>query len=211
MNFRSGLRKPLKFAHFNLTLILIAVNFFVYLLTEFSPQIVRYLGMHPQLVLSGYFWQPLSYMFVHAGFGHIFFNMLALFFFGTQIERTVGSWEFLLYYLLTGVLSGVFSLLLYSLLGPQAPFLLGASGAIYAVLFGFAAFYPDAKILLFGLIPIRSVVLVLGYTAIEVFSQLSGGRGVAHLTHLAGFLFAYLYFLIRFGKNPIREWFFAKP
>jgi membrane associated rhomboid family serine protease len=84
-------------------------------------------------------------------------------------------------------------------------FLLGASGAVFSVLLAFATFFPSAMIYIFGIIPIRAPILVLGYTAIELFAQISGGGGnIAHLTHLAGFLFAFLYFVLRLGVNPVR-------
>ncbi len=167
---------------------------------------MRFLAMNPVFVLEGnYWWQPFTYMFAHAGASHLFFNMLGLFFFGTQVERRWGSNEFLLYYLLTGFLAGVFSLVFYVLTGNMMVFLLGASGAVFAVLLAFATLFPTAIIYLFGIIPIRAPILVLGYTAIELFSQMRGApSGVAHLTHLAGFLFGFLYFTLRLETNPIR-------
>ncbi len=162
--------------------------------------------MNPRLVTeANYWWQPFTYMFAHAGASHLFFNMLGLFFFGTQVERRWGSNEFLLYYLLTGLLAGLFSLAFYILTGNMMVFLLGASGAVFAVLLAFATLFPTAMIYLFGIIPIRAPILVLGYTAIELFSQMRGANsGVAHLTHLAGFLFGFLYFTLRLETNPIR-------
>jgi membrane associated rhomboid family serine protease len=75
---------------------------------------------------------------------------------------------------------------------------------VFAVLMAFATYFPHAQIYLMGIFPIRAPVLVIGYTAIELFSQIfSVQSGVAHLTHLAGFAFAFLYFVIRLGVNPI--------
>jgi membrane associated rhomboid family serine protease len=157
---------------------------------------------HP--VYGTAFWQLITYMFVHANFSHILFNMLGLFFFGVQVERRMGSSEFLLFYLLTGFMAGLFSLLVFYLTG-SVIILLGASGAVFAVLLAFATFFPDANIYIFGLIPVRAPLLVTGYAVIELVSQfLSVRSGVAHLTHLAGFGFAFLYFLIRFEINPIK-------
>jgi membrane associated rhomboid family serine protease len=83
-------------------------------------------------------------------------------------------------------------------------FLVGASGAVFGVLLAFATLYPEAMIYIFGIIPVRAPILVLGYTVISLFFGVSGGGGnVAHFTHLAGFAFAYLYFLVRLGINPI--------
>jgi membrane associated rhomboid family serine protease len=86
--------------------------------------------------------------------------------------------------------------------------LLGASGAVFAVLLAFATYFPDARIFIFGIFPIKAPYLVMGYAAIELFSQMANvSSAVAHLTHLAGFGFALLYFIVRLGINPIRIFF----
>lgn len=163
-----------------------------------------YLALNPiNVIRANAYWQFVTYMFAHGDLGHLFMNMIALFFFGSQVERRIGSREFVLYYLITGVLAGVFSFLVYWATGANNVFLLGASGAVFAILLAYATFYPNSLIFIWGILPMRASVMVLGYTGIEVFSMLFGFRqGVAHLTHLAGFGFAYLYFLIRFGANP---------
>jgi membrane associated rhomboid family serine protease len=142
-------------------------------------------------------------MFAHGGISHILFNMLALFLFGSQVERRIGSKEFLLYYLSTGVLAGVFSFIVYWASGAYQVFLLGASGAIFAIQLAYATFFPDAVIYLWGILPLKAPAMVLGFTALELFSSVTGFRsGVAHLTHLAGFALGWIYFLVRFGANP---------
>jgi membrane associated rhomboid family serine protease len=146
-------------------------------------------------------------MFAHENLTHILLNMLGLLFFGTAIEKEMGSREFLLYYLLTGLLAGLFSLAAYVAIGMNVS-LLGASGAVFAVLLAFATLQPNAQIYIWGIIPMRAPIMVLGYTAIELLSQIFGSQaGVAHLTHLAGFAFGWLYFLARFGVNPWRRFF----
>ncbi|MFP4151311.1 MAG: rhomboid family intramembrane serine protease [Alkalispirochaeta sp.] len=202
-------RRPLPYYNGNITFILIGINLFVFFASTISRDIVTYLAMNPALtVVEGFIWQPFTYMFAHSGISHLLFNMLGLFFFGTQVEHQLGSWEFLLFYLLTGLLAGVFSLGVYWFTGSYYVFLLGASGAVFAVLLAFATFFPDAEIYIFGIIPVRAAVLVIGYTVIELFSQMSGrGGNVAHLTHLAGFAFAYLYFVVRVGISPYRRFF----
>jgi membrane associated rhomboid family serine protease len=192
-----------------MTFIIIGINLFVFFLTSMSGQIVNYIAMNPILtVMEGFWWQPVTYMFAHSGISHLLFNMLGLFFFGTQVERELGSWEFLLFYLVTGALAGFFSLGVYWFTGSYYVFLLGASGAVFAVLLAFATFYPNAEIYIFGILPVRAAVMVIGYTAIELFSQMSSrGGNVAHLTHLAGFGVAYLYFLVRHRINPWKEFF----
>ncbi|MDR3192208.1 MAG: rhomboid family intramembrane serine protease, partial [Treponema sp.] len=165
-------------------------------------------AMIPAMVRTGYaFWTFLTYMFLHAGFSHIFFNMFALFIFGSQVERWMGSREFVLFYLLTGALAGLFSFAVYYLTGNYFVILLGASGAVFAVQLAYAVLFPDAIIYVWGILPLRAPVLVLGFTALELFFSVTGLAGqVAHLTHLAGFGFAWLYFLLRLGINPLHSW-----
>ncbi len=173
------------------------------MLTMIASSSFYYLAMVPSLVLHGFVWQFVTYMFVHSGISHIAFNMLALFFFGQAVERRMGSREFLLFYLLTGALAGVFSFIVYFLTGMNVV-LLGASGAVYAVTFAYAVYYPDSLIYVFGIIPLKARTLVLLFAGISIFYQFAGFRtGVAHLTHLAGFGFAFLYFIVREGTNPI--------
>jgi membrane associated rhomboid family serine protease len=175
--------------------------------TQYKVGLLSLLSMIPERVVHGWIWTFVTYMFVHGGVTHILFNMLALFIFGIQVERYMGSREFLLFYFITGILAGVFSFGVYYFTAPYVP-LLGASGAIFAVELAFAVFYPDAIIYLWGILPLRAPIMVLGFTAIELFSSItSRNQSVAHLTHLAGFGFAWLYMVIRFGINPWKRLF----
>jgi membrane associated rhomboid family serine protease len=164
-------------------------------------------AMIPQAVVKNMaVWTFVTYMFMHDGFSHIFFNMLGLFIFGTHIERQMGSKEFLLYYLVTGFLAGVFSFVMYYVTNSYLVALVGASGALYAVMLAYAVFFPDSIIYIWGILPMRAPVMVLGFTVLSLFFIITGGGGnVAHLTHLAGFVFGWLYFLIRFNMNPLRR------
>jgi membrane associated rhomboid family serine protease len=201
MNF---LRKPFRYRYDNTVLFLIGVNLLVYVMQRINPQLSGYLALNPALVVRyGCYWQFITYMFAHGGISHILFNMLALFIFGSQVERRMGSKEFLLYYLSAGILAGLFSFIVYWASGAYHIFLLGASGAIFAIQLAYATLFPDAVIYLWGILPLKAPVMVLGFTALELFSSITGFRGnVAHLTHLAGFGLGWLYFLIRFGVNP---------
>ncbi|MDR0409638.1 MAG: rhomboid family intramembrane serine protease [Spirochaetaceae bacterium] len=199
------IRRPFAYSYFNVTLVLICVNALVFAAQNIFPIATRILAMTPVFVLHGFVWQFLTYMFAHANFSHIIFNMLALFVFGTQTERYMGSKEFLVYYLVTGTLAGVFSFIVFLFTGAAAVPLLGASGAIFAVQLAYAAFFPNSVLYIWGILPLRAPVMVLGFTAIETFSMVFGvSNGVAHLTHLAGFGFGWLYFLARFNLNPIK-------
>jgi membrane associated rhomboid family serine protease len=203
------LRRPFRYRNDNVVLVLIGINVLVYLGQLFLRQwnITTYFSLIPLTIFRGWVWQFVTYMFVHdpRSMGHIFFNMLGLFIFGVQVERQMGSREFLLYYLLTGILAGVFSFLVYWLTGAWGVWLMGASGAIYAVQLAYAVFFPRSVIYIWGILPLRAPVMVLGFTILGLVMMVTGlGGNVAHLTHLAGFAFGWFYFLLRFGINPWR-------
>jgi membrane associated rhomboid family serine protease len=204
-----SLKNPLPYDQYNAAVWLIFANIAVFFLQNMSPRLTAYLAMTPYYVLNrGAFWQLVTYMFAHGSINHIIFNMLGLYFFGTQIEKRMGSSEFILFYLVCGAGAGLFSLGFYWLSGSYAVYLLGASGAVFAVLLAFAAFFPYASIYVFGLIPVKAPVLVIAYTLIELFSQVSGSSsGVAHFTHLAGFGTAFVYLLFRFRINAVKVFF----
>ena len=168
-------------------------------------------------VFARAFWQPVSYLFVHGGWSHLIFNMIALLFFGIPVEKALGSKEFTILYFFTGIFAGLFSVALFYTLGlfqisqgmyPVAWLyqLVGASGAIYGILLTYATIFPSSRIFIYGIIPVPAPLLVVIYTFIEFFSQFSSTTNVAHCTHLAGFGFAFLYILIRMGVNPIKIW-----
>jgi membrane associated rhomboid family serine protease len=208
MKFLSLFRKPLRYSQFNATLYIIAANILCFALTSLVPGARIVMALNPIAVLSGWVWQFVTYMFAHADLSHLAVNMLGLFFFGTQVERSMGSREFLLFYFLTGILAGMVSFAIFLAAGAWYTSLLGASGALFAVLLAFAVVDPDALIYLYGILPLRAPVMVLGYTAIEIISQVfSFQSSVAHFTHLGGFAFAWIYFLVRFGINPARRLF----
>jgi len=204
----SLIRRPFRYSNDNIVYIIIAINVLVYIAERFLKNlpIITYLSMIPLAVIGrGWIWQFATYMFVHdpRSITHILFNMFALFMFGRQVEWKMGSREFLLYYFFTGIMAGVFSFAVYLFTGNALVFLMGASGAIFAVQLAFAALFPDSIIYLWGILPLRAPVMVLGFTAVELILMITGlGGNVAHATHLAGFGFGWLYFLVRFGVNP---------
>lgn len=204
----SLLNKRFRYTYSNMVLKLIAINLLLFLTTEFFyPNLYFYLSMIPAAVMEGWVWQLFTYMFMHADFSHLFFNMFGLLIFGIPLERQLGSREFLLFYLVTGLFSGVFSFLFYLIGGQYLVVLLGASGALYGVMLLFSVCFPRSVIFIFGLIPVRAPIMVILYTVIEVANQLlATGGGVAHMTHLAGFGIAFLYCLIRLRVNPIKAW-----
>ena len=208
------LRKPFRYSYTQVVFYLIGINVLIYLgqrlfqnIGPYNMSLTGYLAMNPYwVVIHGWIWQFVTYMFAHdpRGFTHILFNMLGLFIFGIQVERRMGSREFLLFYFVTGTLAGFFSFVVYLFTGTPAT-LLGASGAVFAVELAFAAFFPDAIIYIWGIIPLRAPMMVLGFTVLSLFFSLTGFQSnVAHLTHLLGFAMAWLYFLVRFRINPWR-------
>jgi membrane associated rhomboid family serine protease len=204
------LRRPFRYRYTGVVLWLVGINILVFLLGQLFGRVYIdwFFSMIPALVITRrWVWTFVTYMFLHDGFAHIFFNMFALFVFGIQVERRMGSKEFLLFYFVSGILAGFFSFVVYAATGVYNMSLMGASGAIFAVQLAYAVYYPNSIIYLWGLLPLRAPVMVLGFTAIELFSLITRqGGNVAHITHLAGFGFAWLYFLIRLGINPIRAW-----
>jgi len=204
------IRRPFQYRNDNLVFTLIGLNVLVYLAVLFLKDIpvAQRLSMIPILIMHrGWIWQFVTYMFVHdpRSIFHLLFNMFALFIFGRHVEHQMGSREFLLYYLLTGFLAGVFSFVVYYLTGNLIVMLMGASGAVFAVQLAYATLFPRSVVYLWGLVPLRAPVLVLGVTVLELIYMFTGMQsGVAHATHLAGFAFGWLYFLIRFGINPWR-------
>jgi membrane associated rhomboid family serine protease len=203
------LRRPLRYRYYNATIVLIVVNILFFLAQYLDRQgLLAYLYLIPNYTLSGMWWQVLSYMFIHSGWAHIFWNMLALFMFGIQLEQRMGSTEFLLFYFICGIGAGIATALINSATGQGGIPVVGASGAIFAVELAFAAFFPDARVMIFGIIPMRAPIMVLVFAGVEIISQLTNIRtGVAHLTHLSGLAFAYLYLVVRYGVNPLALFF----
>jgi membrane associated rhomboid family serine protease len=209
MNQLPFYRRPLSYRYYNATLTLIIINVAMYLLMMLVPRIFGYLALTPALVVrQRAIWQVFTYMFLHGGVWHILINMLVLFIFGSRLEQRLGSTEFLLYYFITGTGAGIATVIVNWYTGMAMIPVVGASGAIFGVMLAFATFFPDTTIFVNFFIPLPARIAVLVFTALEIFSLLfRRGSGVAHLTHLAGFVFGYFYFLIRIGVNPIRVFF----
>ena len=205
-------RRPFPYVYRRTALFIILINFIIFGLRYVYPELAEYVhyygSMNPILVEQGHmYWQFVTYMFLHGNIQHVFFNMLALLVFGLGFEKAVGSREFLLFYFVCGALSGFFSFLVYRFTGQYRVFLLGASGAVYALLFAYAVFFPRSVFFVWGIIPVPAPVMVFIYALVELGSQLFGsGSNVAHVTHLFGFFAAWLYFVIRMGIHPIKIW-----
>ncbi|MCR5698697.1 MAG: rhomboid family intramembrane serine protease [Treponemataceae bacterium] len=208
MNPFNKIRHPFRYSYFYASFALIVINFAFYILCLNIRSLPYYCSLNVISITKGYyFWQFVTYMFVHANWSHIISNMLGLLFFGVSLEKAIGSKEFLLFYFSTGILSGIFSFVIYLITHQYNVYLMGASGAVYAVLLMFAVAYPRSKIYVWGILPVPAPILVLVYAAIEIYSEFfSSGSNIAHLTHLAGFGFAWIYSIIRFGESPWKVW-----
>ena len=204
------LHKKFSYSFNYVTLIIVAVNVAAFILTGSGRNAnFQYLfGLQPVLFTRAhYYWQLLTYMFMHGSWSHLLGNMIGLLFFGLYLERQLGSKEFLLFYLLCGILCGAASLAIYLAAGFDGVLLVGASGAVYAVLLLFAVIFPRATVFIMGIVPAPAPLLVAIYAGIAVFEQVFGmNQGVAHMTHLSGFAAAWIYCLVRYGVNPIKVW-----
>jgi membrane associated rhomboid family serine protease len=159
-------------------------------LFKLEPMLAQNFGLIPVDFFAGKVWQLVTYMFLHGGVMHILFNMLALWMFGSVLERAWGSREFLKYYLLTGLGGG----LCYALFNMHSPIpTVGASGAIYGLLAAYAVLFPDSVIYVWFVIPLRAKWFALIFGGIEFFASFRSDTGVAHLAHLGGMAIGYVY------------------
>ncbi|MCR5518910.1 MAG: rhomboid family intramembrane serine protease [Bacteroidales bacterium] len=136
-------------------------------------------------------WQPISYMFMHGSFWHLFFNMYSLFIFGTAVERMLGQKRYLILYFLCGLgaaaaQTGVQALDISMQMVPTV----GASGCIYGIIIAFAMIFPEAKMtLIFPPVTLSAKWMAIIFIGIELFTGITGTQaGVAHFAHLGGAL-----------------------
>ena len=139
-------------------------------------------------------WQLVTYMFLHADFSHIFFNMFSLWMFGRIIEQTLGTKRFLAYYFICGIGAGLCQIIM-QIFTANSPFAatIGASGACYGILLAFGLLYPNQKIyLIIPPIPIKAKWFVIGYAILEAYLAFNTDSNIAHFAHLGGMLFGLL-------------------
>ncbi len=177
---------------------------------------IRYFALLP--LGNGFLpWQLVTYQFLHAGFLHIFFNMIfGLWMFGMEIEHIWGSKKFLIFYLGTGVVGGLFQLFLAPLIEGNAGYTIGASGAVYGLLAAFAMLFPDRYIFFYFFIPMKAkylviVLFILGFV-------LGGGEQIAYMAHVGGAVAGYCYLLydrrrlaLRRSTGTFQSWMASKP
>lgn len=142
--------------------------------------------------------QFITYMFMHDGILHIFFNMFALWMFGRVIEQVWGTKRFLIYYFVCGVGAALFQEIgqLLDIINPYS-MTVGASGAVYGVLLAFGMLFPNEKMLIIPIpVPIKAKYVIIGYIIIELFEAFFSTDNVAHLAHFGGIIVGFIYIMI---------------
>lgn len=210
----------------NLLIINVLCFFGMLVAKRYGIDVENLLGLHFFLASDFNLSQLISYMFMHANFQHIFFNMFAVWMFGRVLEQVWGPRRFLTYYLICGIGAGLIQELVQYLeyaftlsnydsvnLGiaggiiPMEEYLnmmttVGASGAVYGILLAFGMLFPNSQMFIFPLpFPIKAKYFVIGYAVLELFLGLGGGDGVAHFAHLGGMLFGLILIIYWRKKN----------
>ncbi len=170
--------------------VMLISNVAVFFVQKFYPPLTFLLGLTPARFFADFpnaVYQPFTYMFLHGNFWHLFFNMFALWIFGTEIERLWGSKRFAKFYLFGGISGAVLSLIFnYSQPYP----IIGASAAIYALLVAYWIMFPNRYLYIYFLIPIKVKWAIPG---MMVLGFLFSGANIAHMAHLGGALFGLIY------------------
>jgi len=183
----------------------------VFVVQQIAAPVERWLALYP--VQSGFFmpWQVLSYAFLHADMSHVFFNMLALWMFGVELELLWGPKRYI-QFLLAGALAAAAAYLLLSLVMPVRP-IVGASGAIFGLLIAWGVLFPQRQILFFMVYPttMRNAVFLFGGLEILILVIDRGTGAATNIAHLGGMLGGYLMLLWwrhrppSFKRPPIRR------
>ena len=208
----------------NLLIINVLFFFANYVLMRRGIVLNDMLGLHFFMASDFKLHQLITYMFMHAGFTHIFFNMFALWMFGGVLEQTWGPKRFLIYYMVCGIGAGLIQETTYYIeymmndmshyemintgleIIPMGEYLnlmntVGASGTIYGILLAFGMLFPNSQMFIFPLpFPIKAKYFVIGYAVLELFLGIGGSDGVAHFAHLGGMLFG-LFLIIYWRKK----------
>ena len=209
---------------------LLIINVLAFLATlvaqTYGIDLERYLGLHFFLASDFNVAQLVTYMFMHGGFTHLFFNMFAVWMFGRILEQVWGPKKFLFYYLVCGIGAGFIQeavqfiqyetvLAAYDNVNTGSAIVsmqdylnmmttVGASGSVYGILLGFGMLFPNQQLFIFPLpIPIKAKYFVIGYALIELYSGLANNPGdnVAHFAHLGGMIFGFILIMYWKRKN----------
>ena len=207
----------------NLLIINVLCFFGALVARRYGMDLNNLLGLHFFMASDFKLFQLITYMFMHADFQHIFFNMFAVWMFGRTLEHVLGPKRFLIYYMVCGIGAGLVQELVqyvqYSVelshydgvntglaVIPMAEYLnmmttVGASGAVYGILLAFGMLFPESQMFVFPIpFPIKAKFFVVGYAIIELFAGLgASGDGIAHFAHLGGMIFGF--FLIMYWRK----------
>jgi membrane associated rhomboid family serine protease len=216
---------------------LLIINVLFFAATYFSTSIDFYqlFGLHFPTAPNFKVWQFITYMFMHGGVNHIFFNMFALFMFGGKLENYWGPKRFLTYYMITGIGAAIVHFtVFYFFTMPKAEveietlvangigtydglwddflngsIVVGASGAIFGILLAYGMLFPNTELMMmFFPVPIKAKYFVIGYGLLELFSGLSNNPNdnVGHFAHLGGMLFGFI--MIKYWNKKYRNRFY---
>lgn len=187
-------------------IILITVG--VFFLQNLYPPLNAYLALTPRLVVGRLFvWQLVTYMFLHGGFWHLFFNLIILYFFGNMVESVWGARRFVWFYLVCGVGGGLLQMVLQ-----YDASVIGASGAIFGVYVATAMLFPDAYVYLYFVLPVKVKYFVVGLAILQLANGIAGPSGIAYFAHLGGGITALFFFRsqilrhFRGSSRPKRQW-----
>ena len=190
-----------------ITRTLIYANIGVFLVQNFAGSAIEFsFALWPWRTPLFHVWQLLTYGFLHTSFSHLFFNMFALYMFGSDIERALGTQRFLNYYLVSVVGAAVMQLVVTYMIGGLLIPTVGASGGVFGLLLAFGMFFPNRRImLLIPPIPMRAWVFVTLYGLVELAMGVFGTeQGVAHFAHLGGMLAGFLLIHHWRGESGLR-------
>ncbi len=182
---------------------LIIANIGIFILQSFMfGPMIMWFGLVPALVMKKLFiWQIFTYMFLHGNVTHLLFNMFALWIFGREIEYVWGSRNFLIYYIICGLGAGITTIIT----GPFSPIpTIGASGAIYGLLYAYSFLFPERYVYIWFFIPLKAKYMAVIFGVIEFLSGIGAtGSNIAHFAHLGGLLTGY----IVLNRSKIKRWF----
>jgi membrane associated rhomboid family serine protease len=191
-----------------------AIFFLMVIAAKINPDTAEWflpLELAPIMVIHLAVWQLVTYMFLHGGIMHILFNMLTLYWFGPDLERTWGLQRFLKYYMICGVGAGVCVVIVALFSGGRAMTTptVGASGAILGLILAYGLLFPDRTILFFFVIPmkVRHFVWIIGLLAF-FYSITDTNSGVSNVAHLGGMLVGYFYLrakLMRLDRDSLMK------
>lgn len=173
---------------------IIALNVVIHIVKRFSTSplaVDQLFGLSPRLVVTKFFlWQPLTYMFLHFDFFHLFFNMLMTWFLGNAMESVWGSKKFIKYYIACGLGGAAFSAI-FTFNGPPV---IGASAAVFGLYLAYAMVFPDNYVFIYFLFPVKAKYLVTFLAVLQLVLGIAGSAGIAYFAHLGGMAAGLLFF-----------------